>query len=168
MPKQIEIERKYVIKMPDFDLLRQERGYTESEILQIYIESQEGVTHRIRKRSYKGLTVYTETKKSRIDFISSIEEENEISEERFAELSEKIKTGTAPIIKTRHTFLYNENTFEIDVYQNRKGSAVMETELENREAAPEMPPFIEIIKEVTGDYRYSNAAMAADFPKEIV
>lgn len=168
MPKKIEIERKYVIKMPRLDLLKGEAGYTESKILQIYIEAEAGVAHRIRKRSYGSECQYTETKKSRIDSISSFEEENEISEERFAELSEKIKTGTLPVIKTRYTFVYEGSTFEIDVYPNWKQSAIMETELVNREDDVKIPLFIEIVKEVTGDYRYSNAAMASAFPSELV
>ena len=168
MPKQIEIERKYVIKMPALDILKCRDGYTESKILQIYIESEAGVTHRIRKRSYENKSVYTQTKKSRIDSISSFEEENEISEERFCALSKEIKSGTLPVIKTRYTFTYNENTFEIDVYPNWKRSAIMETELASRDASVKMPPFIEIIREVTGDFRYSNAAMASEFPEELI
>lgn len=168
MPKQIEIERKYVIKMPDIDILKSQDGYTESKILQIYIESEAGVTHRIRKRSYSSRLIYTETKKSRIDSVSSFEEENEINEQRFATLSKQIKRGTVPLIKTRYTFTYNESTLEIDVYPRWKRSAIMETELVSREESVKMPPFIEIISEVTGDYRYSNAAMASEFPEELI
>ena len=168
MAKGIEIERKYVIRMPDFEKIRKTDGYSESKIVQIYLALGEGVTHRIRKRSFEHLTSYTETKKTRIDSVSAVEEENEISEAQFVILSAKIKSGTRPIIKTRYTFDYNEVTFEIDVYPDWKQSAIMETELKNREESVKMPPFIDIIGEVTGDRRYSNAAMAQKFPEELI
>ena len=168
MAKGIEIERKYVIRMPDFEKIRKTDGYSESKIVQIYISSGEGVTHRVRKRSFGTSVVYTETKKTRIDSMSSHEEEREISEEEFSSLSRKIKEGTRPLIKTRYTFSRNGITFEIDVYPDWKQSAIMETELKNREESVKMPPFIDIIGEVTGDRRYSNAAMAQKFPEELI
>ena len=42
----------------------------------------------------------------------------------------------------------------------------METELENRESKVKIPDFLEILREVTGDKSYSNAAMSRDFPPE--
>ena len=42
----------------------------------------------------------------------------------------------------------------------------MEIELEKREESVEIPDFIEIIRDVTGDKAYSNAAMARAFPTE--
>jgi CYTH domain-containing protein len=168
MKNQIEIERKYVIKMPSISFLRQEEGYTESRIVQIYLDSEKGITHRIRSRKYADFTEYTETKKTRVDSMSAVEEEREISEEEFLCLSKKIKSGTLPVIKTRYTFLYKGVTVEIDVYPAWERSAILETELETRDYAAEFPPFIEIIREVTGDKRYSNAAMSESFPEEII
>ena len=168
MAKGIEIERKYVIKMPDISLLREKDGFSESEIMQIYLSSESGVTHRIRKRSFFGATAYSETKKTRIDSMSSIEEENEISEAEFKKLSYKIKPGTSPIIKKRYTFEFSGVVFEIDVYPAWQSTAIMETELESREVSAKMPPFIEILREVTGDFRYSNASMSREFPEELI
>ena len=59
----LEIERKYIIKMPDFSLLESQEGYTKSDILQIYLSSENGETHRIRRRTYADKTICTETKK---------------------------------------------------------------------------------------------------------
>ena len=162
----IEIERKYIIEMPSLELLRAESEYTESRIIQIYLDSEKGLTHRIRSRSYSQKTVYTETKKTRIDSMSVIEEEREISEEEFKTLSLGIKKNTAPIVKTRHTFVKEGITFEIDVYEKWSSIAIMETELESREEGIDIPSFIRIVKEVTGDFKYSNASLAVNFPSE--
>ena len=167
-PIPIEIERKYIIEIPDKEKMENCNGYSLSEIVQIYIESSPRVTHRVRSRTINGKTVYTETKKIRIDKMSSYEDEREISEMEFKCISQKIKQGTVPIVKERHSFEYRGQTFEIDVYPEWKNSCIMETELESRDKCVEIPAFIEIIKEVTGDKAYSNASMAQSFPVEII
>jgi len=43
----------------------------------------------------------------------------------------------------------------------------METELPSEDTNTDIPPFIKIIKEVTGIKAYSNASMSRAFPNEI-
>ena len=164
----VEIERKYVIRMPDLDALARQDGYTVSEIEQTYLESEPSVTHRVRKRLYKDRVVYTETRKVRIDKISSFEDERQIDEMEYQELLGKIKNGTHTLIKTRHTFVFSGQIFEVDIYPEWERSCIMETELESRETVVEFPDFIRIIKEVTGEKKYSNAAMSREFPEELI
>ena len=162
----IEIEKKYIIEMPDVTSLCGMDGYSESEILQIYLRGEEGVTHRVRRRRIGDAVTFTETKKIRIDKMSATEIEGEISEERFLALSLEQKAGTRPINKTRHAFFYLGQLFEIDVYPEWKNTAIMETELAYRETIVDFPECIRILRDVTGDKSYSNAAMSRSFPKE--
>ena len=162
----IEIERKYIIKLPDLSVICREKNYTESDIVQIYLSSGAGVTHRIRSRRYGEKIVYTETTKKKIDKMSVYEDEREISEDEFSILSKSIEKGTRPIIKKRVTFDFLGTTVEIDIYPDWQRCAILETELDSREASVALPEYIEIVREVTGDYRYSNAAMARSFPEE--
>lgn len=162
----VEIERKYIIKMPDFAVLRSQPCHTESEILQIYLPSESGETRRIRRRTTNGKTVCTETCKIRIDSISSKETEREISINEFDLLSKNALKDRTPIVKKRHTFILNGQLYEIDVYPQWKNTAIMETELESRDAEAQIPYFIKIIREVTGNKDYSNAGMSKKFPKE--
>lgn len=164
----LEIERKYVIHMPDVIILREQENYTVSSILQIYLPSNKGETHRIRRRAYVDKTICTETRKIRIDKISATEIEGEISAKRFDELASARLEGTTPIEKTRHTFVYEGQLFEVDVYPQWKNTAIMETELDSRDREVKIPSFIEIVREVTGDRAYSNAAMSKSFPEELV
>ena len=164
----VEIERKYIIKMPDESLLRQQINHTESDIIQIYLLSEQNETRRIRRRKYGDRILCTETKKIRIDEMSATEIEREISEDEFSTLSLTIKEGTIPVQKVRHAFLYDNQLFEIDIYPQWKSTAIMETELDNREKIVKMPSFIEIVSEVTGEGSYSNAAMSKKMPKELV
>lgn len=162
----IEIERKYIIKMPDLDEICAQASHTESRILQIYLPSEQGETRRIRRREYPDRTLYIETKKLRIDGMSSREIEREIGKEEFDRLALSPLEGTEPIRKTRHTFDYLGQIFEIDIYPQWRSTAIMETELDSRERVVEMPPFIDIVREVTGNKAYSNASMSKSFPDE--
>ncbi len=168
MEKSIEIERKFIIRMPNISQICSERGYSESNIVQIYLESDKGITHRVRKRAYGDRTEYTETKKIRLDAMSAIEEEREIDGEEFLRLSERIRSGSRPVIKTRHLFFYKDTKVEIDIYPDWERTAIMETELSSREEGIAIPPYIEIISEVTGDAGYSNSALSHAFPKELI
>ena len=162
----IEIERKYIIRMPRIESLAPMEGYGSDRIVQTYLESPKGVTHRVRSREGTLGTRYYETKKERIDAMSSVESEREIEREEYEALLSKIAVGTSPITKTRHSFTYLGQLFEIDVYPEWQRTAILETELRAREAAPAFPPFIEVVREVTGNVGYSNAAMARSFPGE--
>lgn len=162
----IEIERKYIIKKPDINVLRAQRGFTESSIVQIYLTSDSAQTHRIRKRVCNGVTSYTETRKIRIDKISSTEIERDITAEEFDSLSQSIRAGSRPIEKTRYTFMIGQQVFELDFYPAWGQSCIMETELAKSDTVVSFPGFISVLREVTGCKEYSNSAMANAFPKE--
>lgn len=164
---EIEIEKKYIIEMPDVSDMRACADYTLSRITQTYLDCLPGITHRVRMREYdNGRVEFTETVKRRIDRMSSYEDEREITSAEYEALLEKIKRGTKSLYKLRHTFVYFSQLFEIDVYPEWKNTCIMETELRAEDATVEMPPFIRIIEDVTGQREYSNAAMSASFPEE--
>ena len=161
----VETERKFIIKMPDFSLLKGMDGFTKSEIEQIYLESQ-GSTRRIRKRVFCDKVLYTETEKIRINSLSAVENEREISENEFSALAVFIRSGSTLIKKTRYTVKSKEVLLEIDVYPQWKDTAIMEIELQDENQEIEIPSFIEVLREVTGNKAYSNSGMSMNFPKE--
>lgn len=168
MKKHIETERKYIILMPDESLLHSLGRCTESEITQIYLSDDSGATHRVRRREYADKISYTENIKRRVSTMSVVEEEGEISEQRFFELTKSIAPGTCPVYKKRIAVEYCGRTLEIDIYDRWKRTAVLEIELESEDEAPAIPKAITVIREVTGDKRYSNHSMAHGFPEEII
>ena len=155
----VEIERKYIIAIPTLSDMQRMEGYRVSDIEQIYLETSL-VTHRIRRREYAEGCVYTETVKRRLDSMSAEESEREISAEEYDRLKAKIAHGCHPVRKTRHEFVFEGQLFEIDVYPFWRESCIMETELETKLDTPRLPPFIRIVREVTGDRRYSNASLS--------
>ena len=162
----LEIERKYIIKMPDLAVLASCEGYSATPILQIYLPAADGETRRVRRRVMPDRIAYIETRKIRVDNMSSTEIEGEITEAEFLSLAATPLDGTSPIEKTRHSFTYRGQLFEIDVYPQWQHTAIMETELSGREVMVDMPSFIDIVREVTGIKAYSNAAMSREFPPE--
>jgi len=164
----IEIERKYIIRMPDLEVVRAQAEHTESNILQMYLPHERGETHRIRRREYADKVVCTETRKVRLDIMSATETESSISETAFNILAKSPLEGHRPIEKVRHTFRLGEYTYEIDIYPKWKNTAILEVELPSREAVVEIPDFIEVIQDVTGDRKYKNFSMSKHFPLEFV
>ena len=164
----LEIERKYVIEKPQIDKMRECGAYTSSEIVQIYLDAEPGVTRRVRSRAHAdGRVQYFETEKRKIDEMSAEEREREIIKAEFDNFSLQIAQETRPITKTRHTFDYLGQTFEIDIYPEWERTCIMETEIPSRDTEVKMPSFIRILADVTGDKRYSNASMSRKFPEEI-
>lgn len=164
--RSIEIERKYIIEKPSRDTLSSMPEFSESKITQIYLLPTKNETNRIRRRERPSGTEYTETRKIRIDEMSVDEIEREITEDEFGRLAALADSSARPINKTRYTFLYCDQLFEIDVYPEWENCAVMETELDSREKLVEIPEFIRVIADVTGNRAYSNAAMSRVFPDE--
>ncbi len=162
----LETERKYLIRKPNFQLLSGLDGYTVSDIEQIYLDEKDGLTRRVRMIKYADRVEYTENTKRRISKMTCIENEVEITKERYLELKSEIASDCSPLYKRRHTFYYLGQTLEIDEYPSFLHSAILEIELKSEDTIPAFPEFIEIISEVTGDKKYSNHSMAKSFPDE--
>ena len=91
-----------------------------------------------------------------------------MTEAEYRSLLSEIAPGTVTLRKTRHTFPYAGRVFEVDVYPEWVRSCILEVELDSRDAVVEMPEFVSVIAEVTGEKRYSNAEMSREFPKELI
>lgn len=165
----LEIERKYLIKIPDISILRQQSVYMRIEIEQAYLKNQgetEGM--RIRKSTLDGKTSYKKTYKRNITNITRIEIEDDISEQTWLELLKEVDPESVPIKKVRHCFMYKSQLFELDIYPFWNDRATLELEINSENQEIEFPPFIEIIKEVTEDKRYTNRSLSYNiFTEEI-
>ena len=159
----LEIERKYLIGMPDAALLER---LPSSAIEQVYILSSEGGRERIRRRDYGGRVEYTHTVKTRLSDLTRVENECEIEAAEYAALREKADPQRCILRKRRYLYEYAEQCFEIDVFPFWDDRALMELELSGEEQEIALPPGIAILKEVTSDKRYTNAAIAREIPRD--
>ena len=159
----IEIERKYLIKIPDIDVLKAQPNYNSSFIEQIYISADGSGTFkgdRIRKRVYSDVTKYYKTHKEYISGLSKIEIEDEISEDEYKELAKRILPHSRAIRKVRHCFDFNGQVVELDIYEFWSDKATAEVEIEDEKQVVTLPNFIEVIADVTGDKSYSNCSLS--------
>ncbi|MDD2627979.1 MAG: AAA family ATPase [Clostridia bacterium] len=161
LPIPIEIEKKYLIKMPDIDYLINEYRANKSEILQTYLLSKHE-EERVRQRGVNGNYWYTNTIKIKINEKERLEQNETISKEDYLACLMRTDTSLKQIRKNRYNFVYNHQYFELDVYPISNEVAVLEIELTNVNCEVGLPPFIDIIKDVTDDPRYKNAALAKD------
>ncbi len=154
-----EIERKWLIQLPDMSVMESMPGYECSAIEQIYLSDSD----RIRRRDYGDRIVYYHTHKENINGISRFEEEREITRAEYMTLSKKRLPGARSINKRRHCFEYCGQIVEIDIYDFWSDTATMEIELKSEDQQVFIPDFIEVIKEVTGDKNYSNYGLATNY-----
>lgn len=163
-----EIERKYLITRPDDITLSTYCGQY-SDIIQTYLEIQEnGVCRRVRKRGTAENFTYTYTEKKDVSFGDRIEIEREISRAEYEQLLTQADTARSPIIKTRWVFTFEEQVFELDIYPFSDKYATLEIELDDISTPVQLPPFLDVLKDVTGDRRYSNSYLAKTHRLELL
>lgn len=153
----LEIERKYLIKMPNVSVLEQQPIYKRIEMEQAYLRS-EGM--RVRKSIINDKVICKKTFKRNITNVTRVEIEDDISEEAYNEYLRDIDEGSTIIKKVRHCFVYQEQFFELDIYPFWNDRATLELEISNEEQKITLPPFITLIKEVTEDKRYTNRSLS--------
>ena len=139
MPPGIEIERKYLIKMPDEAFLATIEGATVTDITQTYL----------------------------VPIIPRHEQEEALDEKKYLSMLKKADKNLTPIKKRRWKIPMKNGLFaEIDIYPFWKKQAICEVETETEDEYYTLPDFIEVIREVTEDKSYTNRSMAFFVPFE--
>lgn len=158
MIKGYEIERKFLVGMPDISSLDVRRRIA---ITQTYLVSGENNAQRRVRRIIDGdKVIYTFTEKLFLTPVTRQEMEYEIDEKEYGRLVLQARDDCAPIEKVRYCFSYRDQLFELDTYPFSDTLAILERELDRPEQEIDFPDCFTVVKEVTGDDRYSNAAMA--------
>ncbi len=166
MGKNYEIERKFLVEFPDVSLLDVKRRIA---IVQTYLKSgSNGSQRRVRYVDENGSVKYTYTEKIFLTPVTREENESEISGEMYQQLLKEHRGDCPPVEKVRYCFDYEGQLFEMDKYPFSDKLAIMELELSSPEQAIDFPDKVRVIKEVSDDPRYSNAALAAagTFPEQ--
>lgn len=161
-----EIERKYLLHMPDVPALRAMDGCRVWEIEQIYLRSEPGVTRRIRRVAEQGETRYYRTEKRRLSALSSDEHEAQIDAMEYASLRREADPALKPIEKTRLRIPFEGQTLEIDLYPFWQDRAILEIELGREDEPVHIPEWLRVAREVTDNKRYRNVRLAASVPQD--
>ena len=166
MSNGLEIERKFLVEMPDVSALDVRRKIS---ITQTYLTRGENDSQRrVRRISENGKVRYTYTEKVFLTPVTRKENEFEISEKEYNELLGQSDKKIAPVEKVRYCFDYNDQLFELDTYPFSGKLAIMELELGSPEQGIDFPANVRVLKDVSADAAYSNAnlASAGRFPEQ--
>lgn len=159
VPIPLEIERKYLIR--PFDVAEHISVFQVIDIEQAYLDGPNNdESLRVRRRGQDGSFVYYMTVKKELSSGVRMEREEQISEENYFSGVERKLPGTRVIKKKRTCFVFNETYFEYDRFEDPAGIHILEIELTDRSQNIELPPYIEVVREVTDDKAYANRTIA--------
>lgn len=169
MGTQLEIEKKFLVKFPKSwsalasifdDLVDVKR------ISQTYLQPKPGEPSARVRKTIEGLTGDTDTvyhfnQKEPVETGVHKETEHEISKSKYEKYLEDAHPDKITVEKTRFVFKYNDQIFELDVFKGPlKGLVILEIELKDKHQKVELPPFLDIRKDVTSDKRFTNFSLA--------
>ena len=163
----MEIERKYLIRMPDEAKFWQMPHCTVWEIVQTYLyDGGVGQTRRVRSIRTGSETHYIYTAKRRVNELTCEEHEREISEADYKLRLLEANPELRSIEKRRYRIPHAGQLMEIDIYSFWDDRATLEIELEREDQVPDLPEWLEVIRDVTGERAYKNRYLAESVPME--
>lgn len=166
-PAPFESERKYLISMPDLEMLEQLPNCKKVEIIQTYLLSgDKNVELRVRQRGRNGNYIYIKTAKTTVGSGRRIETEQRITKDEYLNLLMNADTTLRQIRKNRYCLTENNLYFEIDVYPFWKNQAILEVQISAPEQQLSLPDYLHILRDVTHDAIYKNRSMARTIPPE--
>lgn len=160
VPVPIERERKFLLtEVPDIATLG---PCQHIDIEQFYVWTPDpSIEKRYRKRGQYGSYMYVETIKRPHAHGERVETEQLSSAEVYATAKNFMAPGTDVIEKMRICFVYNNQYCELDIFGGRhRGRVYLEIELTEQQDRIVLPPQFRGIREVTGDERHGNRALA--------
>lgn len=159
IPVPREIERKFLCKPTD--PTRFSRGAQPIDIEQVYLMEQPGLVPRIRKRGQHGAFIYIWTEKRFISHGVNDEKNKLITLDDYTSKLPLRNPKKGILRKTRTCFVFEHQYFEFDKIPLHSDTVhLLELELTEESQKISLPPFMEVIEEVTDKPEYSNAMLA--------
>ena len=159
IPASSSLKERFIVKDVSYDLLPAHQAV---EIQQIYLHSKardEEIS--IRKRGQDDSFLYFLRRTRRGP--SRVTEEELIDEQQFENLRKLIDPKTEVLSKKRICFLWKNRLFELDSYGGgHAGLSVLAVEpAEDGKREAEIPPFVRIERNITGNPRFSEKSLAS-------
>lgn len=139
---------------------------SESMITQTYLVAEPGCEVRLRRREWSGgKVVNVHRSKKRISDTEFIETERNVDNNLYEQMLQQADPYRSTIKKRRQSFIWKGQFFEIDTFLSPVSNLVMmETKGMAEHETVKVPPFIEILEDVTGNSKYLNYNIALDRP----
>lgn len=158
-PEPMEKKHKYLIAMPPIAAIAKKYNAATLDMMQTYLrETNPQIERRIRQQKNGSEYLYFYTEKHIMADNTKWDTEKPISQKEYIQYLMEGDMALHAVHKTKYRFTYSGQRFEIDVYPFCADKAIMFRYAENDSA--ELPPEIELIREVTGDPEYKNRQLA--------
>lgn len=156
-----QFERKFLLASPPDISQIVALGAEVVEIEQHYLNPRaEGEEARVRRRWQAGAESLSWTRKLTETGLGRELEEREIGRPEYDRLLADRDPSLHSIRKTRYSFLWQGVLCELDVFALPVRLQVFEVELPSPDTPFELPPFIEVAREVTGEPQFLNRTIA--------
>ena len=156
IPQPIVAERKYIV-----ELKGEPENVVSSDIVQTYLVADPGVETRLRQRSWNGQNVYVLTTRRRNTNNEQIETERQITKNLYDSLLQQADPYRRTIHKHRMSFIWKGQYFELDKFiKPTNGLMILETKGVADNETVNFPPFIKVLKDITGQTNYYNYNIA--------
>jgi CYTH domain-containing protein/thymidylate kinase len=157
LPQPIEEERKYIVEvtgtLPD--------DCIESDIVQTYLTTEPGNEVRLRKRGWQGKYVYVHTTKKLNSDTEQVVTERQINNSMYEMMLGLADPTRSNIHKLRRSFIWKGQYFEIDTFLDKlEGLVILETKGITKNEPVKFPPFLKVIRDITGEKDYYNYNLA--------
>ena len=162
IPVPIEREQKFLISFDRNDLPSHAQHI---DIEQVYLAISDKEEIRVRKRGQNGyFTYYQTTKRPGLTPDERYEVDRIINSDQYHFGLSLKQSDTDIIFKERTCFLHKDQYMEIDKFNDKNvlppRTGLLELESTNKNSSIQIPPWIKVIKEVTGEKEYSNAYLS--------
>merc|ERR1712112_788888 len=147
--------------------------FTDFQVVHHYLHSaQKEYQTRLRKRVRNGRPTYTFTVRKPELQGQTVEVKQPVSQRDYANLLAHRDDSHLPIFKTRRSFLYENQQYQLDIYRSPchsrcQGLVLLETftTSKDEELMSSLPPFLRVKKNVTGDPAFSmyNLSLRSDW-----
>ena len=127
------------------------------DIVQHYLKSSNPkLERRIRQIGSGDNYSYYYTEKQHVNNSKTFRREKKISDKSYLNYLSEIDNQLFTIIKTRHCFVYENQYFKLDIFNNDKKYGILEIEATDQNGTILLPDFLNIKADVTKDSTYSN------------
>lgn len=158
-PEPMEKKHKYLIKMPDLNQLVIHYRAVPIDMMQTYlVTANPSYERRIRQQKNGSDYLYFYNEKHTMPDNTKWETEKPIPQKEYIQYLMEGDPALRSVHKTKYRFVYRDQRFEIDVYPFSKDKAIMFRYAGNDNT--QLPPEIEVLKDVTGMPEYKNKQLA--------
>ena len=157
LPQPIVEERKYIVELTG----NLPEDSIQSEITQTYLTGEPDAEIRLRKRCWGQKQVYVHTAKKKISEQEELVTERQINNSLYEMMLGLSDPQRNTIHKLRSSFIWKGQYFEVDTYQGQlEGLVILETKGIVEGEPVKFPPFLKVVKDVTGNEEYYNYTLA--------